>query len=400
MPVHGYRTSSGRFHEVVPLTLAESALRATSSNGDAVELGDKPCARLTLDVTAKAGTLPTLDVVIQTSKDNITWYTSGAFTQATDVTSERKCFCLDRYVRALWTQGSTVAGTNSVVAQPAGEPVVAVGGAPAAAYSGVVLISTGGVRGTAKFDWYIDGGTTPVATGVSTAELVALGATGLVVAFDLGTYHVGATYSWTSTVTPANGAVTKNGTSPTITLTGTPAFAFSGKVKVDFGGDRGTATITWSIDGGTTWEAVGVLTGATVALGATGVTLNMPTGTYVLNDYYTWSSTITRANGAVTQPAIPAVGLQATAPLASYSGVIEIDGAGARGVATFKWSTDGGSTWLHTGVTTGATVALTSTGLTATFASGQYEVGDRYTWTSVGPTTDQSFTFSVTGEAA
>lgn len=64
---------------------------------------------LELDVTAASGTAPTLDVVIETSADGSTGWTSvGSFAQATAVGSERKAFTgLNNYVRANYTIGGT-----------------------------------------------------------------------------------------------------------------------------------------------------------------------------------------------------------------------------------------------------------------------------------------------------
>jgi hypothetical protein len=54
--------------------------------GTPIEVGDKPTARLVLATSAKSGTNPTLDVIVQTSKDGSTsWRYLGAFDQQTDV---------------------------------------------------------------------------------------------------------------------------------------------------------------------------------------------------------------------------------------------------------------------------------------------------------------------------
>lgn len=80
--------------------------------------------------------------------------------------------------------------------------------------------------------------------------------------------------------------VVETGTSPAMTVTGTPiALGYSLKVIITTGGARGTAAFKWSIDGGVTYT-LGVLTAATVVLGASGLTLAFATGTYVLNDSY------------------------------------------------------------------------------------------------------------------
>lgn len=103
----GYPTKSGRWANTEPLTLATSAARTANGNGSSIETGDKAVARLLLDVTARTGTTPTLDVTIQTSYDGITWRTAGTFTQATATGQQRGIFTLDRYVRAAWAVGGT-----------------------------------------------------------------------------------------------------------------------------------------------------------------------------------------------------------------------------------------------------------------------------------------------------
>ncbi len=173
----------------------------------------------------------------------------------------------------------TPAPASSAVAQPSGSPpVVGVTGTPAGYYDLVIKITTGGLRGTAEFDWSLDGGATWEAEEVTTAATVALGSTGLTATFAATEYTVG--------------AVTQpSGTPPVVGLTGTPLGAYDLVVKITLGGVRGTAEFDWSNDGGATWEATGVVTGATVALTGSGLTATFATGTYVLNDEYTAEST-------------------------------------------------------------------------------------------------------------
>lgn len=103
----GYHMQSGRYANVEDLILAPSAARTATGNGAAVELGDRTAVRLTLDVTAASGTGPTLDVTVQTSRDGVTWYEAGTFTQATGAGTQRKVFAVDRFVRGSWTVGGT-----------------------------------------------------------------------------------------------------------------------------------------------------------------------------------------------------------------------------------------------------------------------------------------------------
>jgi|SRR5579872_1165834 len=68
----------------------------------------------------------------------------------------------------------------------------------------------------------------------------------------------------------------------------------------------------------------------------------------------------------------PGVKLNGRPTLGSMRLVISITLGGAVGTAQFEWSTDGGVTFPNTGVLTGSSVALGSTGLTATFEPGTY----------------------------
>jgi len=66
---------------------------------------------------------------------------------------------------------------------------------------------------------------------------------------------------------------------------------------------------------------------------------------------------------------------------------IEVTTGGVRGVAVFRWSINGGTTWEATGVSTAAEVELGSTGLTVAFASGAYTNDNVYTCSSPKYTT-------------
>jgi hypothetical protein len=80
--------------------LEPQELTVGTSYGPVVELGDVPSTRADLVVSAKSGAMTSIDVTIQTSKDNVTWYDSGSFAQiGNDTGAERKCFPLDRFVR-------------------------------------------------------------------------------------------------------------------------------------------------------------------------------------------------------------------------------------------------------------------------------------------------------------
>ncbi len=103
-----YTKQNGDTADVDVLILAGSAARVASADGDGVET-DRGTLCLTLDVTAKTGTAPTLDITIATSEDNSTWRTLSTFSQVANTTgSYRKSFAgADRYSRASWTIGGS-----------------------------------------------------------------------------------------------------------------------------------------------------------------------------------------------------------------------------------------------------------------------------------------------------
>lgn len=105
---NGYETSDGLFVDTRDVILHPSAARTATANGAVVEeTGRRRTLALGVTVSARSGTDPTLDVVVQTSVDGSTWYSAGAFTQFTNTGSQRKTFVLDRYVRLQWTIGGT-----------------------------------------------------------------------------------------------------------------------------------------------------------------------------------------------------------------------------------------------------------------------------------------------------
>jgi hypothetical protein len=106
----GYFKDNGEFADADEAHFGDGVLLA-NRDSDAIET-DRGTVRLALAVTAVSGTDPTLDVTIQTSEDKVTWRNLAAFTQATGVTRERKCFSgCDRFVRAHEVLGGSATPT-------------------------------------------------------------------------------------------------------------------------------------------------------------------------------------------------------------------------------------------------------------------------------------------------
>lgn len=115
---------AGRMYFQNAIALLAEAARTASFNSDVYELGDKGTARLELDVSAVAGTLPTLQVQIETRKayDTGAWAVVDAFPLVITTGTYRKVFeGLDRHVRAVCTIGGS--GGPSFTFSLAGEAV-------------------------------------------------------------------------------------------------------------------------------------------------------------------------------------------------------------------------------------------------------------------------------------
>jgi len=92
-------------------------------------------------------------------------------------------------------------------------------------------------------------------------------------------------------ITPAATAVTSAGTTPpVITITGTPTDYFNVKVKCTLLGARGTWTLQYSLDGGTTYNGTDLTSAATVAIPRTGLTLNIATGAAAVDNTWTFNT--------------------------------------------------------------------------------------------------------------
>jgi hypothetical protein len=103
-----YEMQNGRAADTQDIDLSplEGAAVTVDGYSAVLELGDRRVARLVLDVTSVSSG-DTVDVTVQTSRDGVTYYTAGTFTQVTAAGTERKLFMLDRYVRAYFDVGGS-----------------------------------------------------------------------------------------------------------------------------------------------------------------------------------------------------------------------------------------------------------------------------------------------------
>lgn len=81
-------------------------------------------------------------------------------------------------------------------------------------------------------------------------------------------------------------AFTQTGSGPLITADGaTPNDAYQVRVEILDGGNVGTATFRYSLDGGDTWSTE-IATAASYVIPDTGITISFPSGTYVAGELY------------------------------------------------------------------------------------------------------------------
>lgn len=104
--------SQGRYiapDEASTATAVASAARTTSSNGTAFDTSGVDAINGTLVITARSGTNPTLDVVLETTADGTNYYTVLAFPQQTNTTTgvARVFGPLGSLSRWKWTIGGT-----------------------------------------------------------------------------------------------------------------------------------------------------------------------------------------------------------------------------------------------------------------------------------------------------
>jgi hypothetical protein len=197
-------------------------------------------------------------------------------------------------------------------------------------------VNVGGALGTATFSYSLDGGATWVGPQKTSAQ-ARIGQSGYIAEFSAGTYNADNAYSYSAPSVTLDGYVVGSGT------LGNPTKA---EIQILAAGTLSTASYRWRVCGDT----------------------NAPADT--------WTAWQTDMASAGTTP--PVVYL--TGDSAGGFSILQLKmiAGGARGTATFQYSTDGGSTWSGT-LTTAATVSLGATGYTANFPTGTYNVNNTYT---------------------
>lgn len=105
----GYTRQNSQWADTVDVILHASNAETADGNGTAIEVADRGCVRLKLDVTAASGTTPQLLVVVETSYDGSNeWRALDSFDIKTGVSSQRiSAGGLDRFVRVRWDVSGT-----------------------------------------------------------------------------------------------------------------------------------------------------------------------------------------------------------------------------------------------------------------------------------------------------
>jgi hypothetical protein len=166
----GFTRADGCYADVEQFPIfGSTAFPAGYTIGLALDLGDRKLLRLTLDVSAKSGTNPTLDVVMQTAPTSDgPWRSIGtAFNQMSDV--------------GLAMGAVAAAGTTP--------PTVTLSGTADRVIDFRMECTTLGARGTAVIRYSIDGGGTWT-ENVTTAATIAVGTTGLTINYASATAAV------------------------------------------------------------------------------------------------------------------------------------------------------------------------------------------------------------------
>jgi hypothetical protein len=183
-----------------------------------------------------------------------------------------------------------------------------------------------------------------------------------------------------ASVAGENSSVTGSGTGPDVTLSGDALELFDGKILVTAGGALGVGRFQYSLDGGQSYGSVRTIP-------ANGAFVIPSSG---LTATFTAVSALVRSGG-MSGPVVTLTGTPTA--LTDYDIIIEITTGGTVGVAAFRWSDDGGTTYT-TGVATASTVVLTDTGLTANFPAGTYVDDEIYAWTT-GYNAGETYTFTA-----
>lgn len=259
-----------------------SGLRGTTTSG-VTDLQDNNAVVLQLDVTAKDGTSPTLDLIVYDGPtESGPWSTLYTFVQATGTTNVAAMPTRSpmRYIRAIGTVGGTATPTftyslNVVAMKTAAAFTVNVGSqGGTAAFTGLTVTSssatasTVGLNGATNPAWQVDASTASSATGLKVKSAAAAS---------------GVAFSVISSGTNENLTIDAKGS-------GTISLNITGTGNIVLG--RAATGVSLAVTGALTSSGTAGIGYASGAGGAvtqatnksTGVTLNKVTGAITMNN--------------------------------------------------------------------------------------------------------------------
>jgi len=194
--------------------------------------------------------------------------------------------------------------------------VIHVGEGPAAMVSGVpggnadvvVRIATAGAPGVATYALSLDGGETFAAAVATPANgQIPCGASGATLVLGADNQVAGDTYQFA--VRAPIGPISKIGTGPDITASGTPLAAAQVSLVITSGGKRNEGQYQLSVDGGDNYGLSRTIPmDGAIAVGTSGVTVMMPADAdFVLGDTYSFevlapAPTVVSVIDAITVP--------------------------------------------------------------------------------------------------
>jgi hypothetical protein len=301
-------------------------------------------------------------------------------------------------------------GTVSAVSQTGTGPLFTITGTPYDSATPIVTITRGGPQGTAMFEVAMDGATNGVPTTVP--SLVAAQASGTTDTSTWTSPNYTALNTLTLIVTPSNGLV------ETVTFSGTTATNFLSQINTVIGpaavvGTVDVTSFTWTSLGTNTLNFVtgdgtvvpvtfatpsnqtAALATINTALGAHGTASVVTQGGHaylvVKDSLATTASYITvnpgTANAALGLPATTTTFHGAQAAIVGGRYLQITDGAPGPSSALTLAGTSLNLLGLTAGSTSGAaaTYQIPATGLTLTFPTGTYILGEQYSWTQTEP---------------
>lgn len=174
----------------------------------------------------------------------------------------------------------------------------------------------------------------------------------------------------------------------TITVSGDSDDDYEVVVEITTTGGRNEGAARYSLDGGETFGAPATIpsNGIQTVAGTGGLLIvTFANADYYDGDLYSFSVTASVFSAVTETPAGPNITPSGT-PAANYDVVIQITLDGGLGVGEFIYSLDGGELWTAPEQIPGGGVFVAGdTGMTFTFAAGDHNDGDEYSFTATAP---------------